>query len=415
METNLPVYIGKEAIAELMAYCNSHQLHQFLMVADQNTYQAAGRALETALKGRGYDVETVILTGREVVADEHYLVQVLLQADRQDRTYLAVGSGTLTDITRFISHRTRASFLSVPTAPSVDGFTSIGAPLVVEGLKQTIISQPPLAVFADLDTLSAAPRAMIAAGFGDMLGKYTSVADWKLGHLLWAEPYDEAIAGRTWQAVEGCARQAAAIGQASTEGVASLMEGLIESGLCMLEFGASRPASGAEHHMSHYWEMKLLQENRPAILHGAKVGVATVIMARWYETIGQMSREQVIEKLDTVPQPTREQEIQHIREAYPPDVADLIIEEHAPFLNMSSQDYNLLKEKIVDAWPQVQQIAASVPGGQKLQDLLKQVGGPTEPRDLGLSEKEVQQAMAYGHYLRNRFTLRKLMQMLGLP
>ena len=111
-------------------------------------------------------------------------MQVLVRADRENRTYLAVGSGTITDITRFASHRTKADFISIPTAPSVDGYTSPSASLVIERLKQTVIAQPPIAIFADLPTLCAAPRPMIAAGFGDMLGKYTSLADWQLGHSV---------------------------------------------------------------------------------------------------------------------------------------------------------------------------------------------------------------------------------------
>ena len=195
---------------------------------------------------------------------------------------MAIGSGTITDITRFVSHRTGAAFISMPTAPSVDGFASIGAPLIVDGVKETIICHTPTAIFADVTTLAAAPRGLIAAGFGDMLGKLTSIADWRLGQLLWDEPYDEAIAQRTLTAVQFCIDNVESIGAASPEGVRKLLEALLESGYCMLDFGSSRPASGAEHHYSHYWEMKLLNEGRPAIYHGAKVGVATALVAEQY-------------------------------------------------------------------------------------------------------------------------------------
>ena len=149
-------------------------------------------------------VKTIVLTGAEVVPDEHYVVQVLLEAPVDGRPYLAVGSGTLTDIVRFASHRTRTSFISVPTAPSVDGFTSVGAPMVIGRWKQTVQTQPPLAVFADEMTLRAAPRLMIASGFGDMMGKYTALADWELGAILWDEPFDEAIHRRARRALDKC-------------------------------------------------------------------------------------------------------------------------------------------------------------------------------------------------------------------
>lgn len=106
---------------------------------------------------------------------------MLLQADQVARTYLAVGSGTITDITRIVSHRTRCNLISFPTAPSVDGYTSPNASLVIRREKITITAQPPLAVFADLGTLKAAPHAMIAAGYGDILGKATALADWRTG------------------------------------------------------------------------------------------------------------------------------------------------------------------------------------------------------------------------------------------
>jgi len=152
-------------------------------------------------------------------------------------------------------------------------------------MKQRISARSPIAIFADLPTLCAAPRAMIAAGFGHMLGKFTALADWRLGHLVWDEPYDERIAQGTRNAVQGCVNRVEEIGIAWEDGVRGLMEGLIESRFCMMETGCSRPAAGTEHYLSHFWETKLLRENRPAILHGAKVGVACIMVAQCYERV----------------------------------------------------------------------------------------------------------------------------------
>ena len=280
------VTVDDRATDHLVHFCREHNLTKLFMVADQNTYAAQGKAVEAALRGAGFDLKQVVFgSEEEVVADAQHVLDVLAEADRQDRTFIAVGTGTLTDITRFSSHRTKTSFISVPTAPSVDGFASVGAPLIIHGVKITLICHAPIAVFADIRTLANAPRAMIAAGFADMLGKYTSVADWRIGRLLWGEPYDEAIAVRILAAVDQCATHAAAIGEGSSAAVRTLMDALLESGYCMLDFGTSRPASGAEHHYSHDREMKLLQEGRPAILHGAKVGVATILVAGIYDQI----------------------------------------------------------------------------------------------------------------------------------
>jgi glycerol-1-phosphate dehydrogenase [NAD(P)+] len=362
----LPVYIGRNAISELIRYCQAHRLDKFILVADQNTYAALGCSVEKVLKASQFDVISVILQG-EVIADEHYVLQVLTQADRENRTYLAVGSGTLTDISRFVSHRTRTDFISLPTAPSVDGFTSLGAPLVVEGLKQTFICHAPVALFADLETLCAAPQRLIAAGLGDMVGKMLSVSDWRLGHILADEPYDEQIAQQFLTAAQACADSAREIGARSEKGVQTLIAGLVESGFGMLDFGNSAPASGAEHHMSHFWEMKLLREKRPAILHGAKVGVASILTAQRYQTIRQLTREQAAEQMQWSRLPTRQQQEQGIRHAYGP-ITKEIIKEQASLLNMTEPEFNLLRQRIVDRWSQVQEVADQVPKPQQLID-----------------------------------------------
>ena len=413
METHFPVYIGERAVAEFISYCNSQNLTKFLLVSDQNTYTALGAIVEEALRGQGADVLLVVLEGNEVVADEHFLTEVLRAADRQERTFLAVGSGTITDITRFVSHRTRASFISLPTAPSVDGYTSLYAPLVIGGFKQSVLCFSPSAVFADLRVLSEAPHRMIAAGFGDLIGKFLAVADWKLGHLIWDEPYDEAIARRSHQAAENCAGLADEIATGSAKAIHFLMEGLIESGFCMLDAGNSAPASGSEHYISHHWEMRLLQEKRPALLHGAKVGVGSVIAAGWYEKIGKIGVDEATDRLKDASLPETEKWVQEIRSVYGP-AAEGVIKEQSPFLHMSAQTFAEIKQRILVDWPEIQEIAASVPSPDQMTDWLRQAGAPVSGGELGLNETEIRQAMQYSHYLRGRFTINKLRLMLGI-
>jgi glycerol-1-phosphate dehydrogenase [NAD(P)+] len=413
VQTDIPIYIGDRAIPEMMRYCQERDLNRFLPVSDENTYAVLGAQVEAALKAQGWDVQTVVLSGEEVIADEETIVQVLLAAGREKWTYVAVGSGTITDITRFCSHRTRNDFISLPTAPSVDGYTSIGAPLVVRRVKKTALAQPPVAIFADLPTLCVAPREMIAAGFGDILGKYTSAADWRLGALLWDEPYDEEIAQRMLRALQTCVDGAAEIAQASEAGITRLMEGLFETGLCMLDFGQTRPASGSEHHLSHFWEMKLLQENRPALLHGAKVGLGTVFAAGRYEIVRSLSREEIVRQLANVSIPDRETEIACIRQFYGPLANQVIAVQH-PFLEMTVADFEALKRRVIDKWDEVLEIAATVPPAQEIAGLLTQVGGPTTPQQLGLSAEETQAALNHAHYLRARFTVAKFGHLMGL-
>jgi len=411
---DIPVTIGENALESLLQFCQERGLTDFMLVADGNTFSVLGRQVQATLQGRGLDVKSVVFSEPEVVPDEDFIFQVLLRADQVKRTYLAVGSGTLTDITRIVSHRTRCQFISLPTAPSVDGFTSPSASLAVRRIKTTVMAQPPIAVFADLRTLAAAPQAMIAAGYGDILGKAIALADWQLGHVLWDEPYSQEIAARVRKTLEACIAATSEIGQATPEGIRKLMFSLIDSGLCMLDYGNSRPAAGCEHYMSHFLEMKLLREGRLAVLHGAKVGLCSLLAADLYAHLRQIDRPLALVRLASAVQPDRSVDMQRIRQAFGPIAENLFVEQ-APFLDMNAAGFELLKQRVLEHWDEIQALAAQVPTREKLVNLLSQAGGATRPAELGLSDAEVQQALTESHFLRNRFTICKLGYMLGLP
>jgi len=410
---DIPVYIGDNALEPLLHFCKDRSLTDFMLVADENTFPVLGKKVEAALQARGLNLKSVVFSEPAVVPDEDFIFQVLLRADQMERTYLAVGSGTLTDIVRIVSHRTRCKFISLPTAPSVDGFTSPSASLVVRRIKTTVMAQPPMAVFADLGTLTAAPQAMIAAGYGDILGKAIALADWQLGHLLWDEPYSPEIAARVRDTLDACIAATSEIGHATPDGIQKLMFSLIDSGKCMLDFGNSRPAAGCEHYMAHFLEMKLLREGRPAVLHGAKVGMCSVLVSELYERLRQLDRSQAAARLAVATQPDRAADIQRIRNAFGPIAESLFIEQ-SPFLDMSAADFARHKQAILEHWDEIQKVAAEVPAHDKLADLFSQAGGATRPAGLGLKDVEVQQALTESHFLRNRFTICKLGRSLGL-
>jgi glycerol-1-phosphate dehydrogenase [NAD(P)+] len=407
------IYCGEDALAKLVEYCQAHQLDRFLLVADDNTYRALGQQAEACLKDQGWDVRPVVLSGGEVVAEEVRLVEVLVAAGNEPRTFLSVGSGTLTDITRFTSHRSHNRFISLPTAPSVDGYTSVGAPLILKSFKRTISAHTPEAIFADLKTLCEAPRPMVAAGFGDILGKLTALADWKLGRLVWDEPYREDIERRVQHALAECMQNLDEICQASPHGIFRLMMGLFETGQCIADFGNSRPVSGTEHLLSHYWEIKLLQNHRPAQLHGAQVGVGTVLAAGLYERVRGLNQAEAQARLQAYTWPDPQDEIARIQHAYGP-VAPEVIATHQDFIYLSPDAVQALKQRIVQSWDEIQSIAAQVPPAARIIDLLEQAGGVTTPQALGLADEEISAGLSDSHYMRDRFMVGKLCRLLGL-
>ncbi|WP_031423588.1 sn-glycerol-1-phosphate dehydrogenase [Exiguobacterium sp. NG55] len=300
---------------ELAAFVHEKEWNRLLVVADMNTERVGFLPLREALMDIGVDVSLVSLQADEqgdVLAEERSVVQVLLQQDETVDALIALGAGTIHDVTRFCAAKTKVPFISVPTAPSVDGFTSKGAPLIVRGKKITYQLVSPIAVFVPSQVIRKAPDALIAAGVGDMLGKYTSLLDWRFGAFDGGEPFCPGAASLTEQALQSCVDALPAIYKRDADGLDQLMESLLLSGVAMLIFGHSHPASGGEHHLSHYWEMDFIANHRPAVLHGTKVAIATMelidsyktMMLEWSDTLGALRAwaEQM---------PTR-QELEHI-------------------------------------------------------------------------------------------------------
>jgi glycerol-1-phosphate dehydrogenase [NAD(P)+] len=244
---------------------------------------------------------------------------------------------------------------------------------------------------------------MVAAGFGDLLGKFTSLADWRLGRLLLDEPYCEQAAETTMAGLRLCLDNVAEIAARSTAGVGLLMEGLLLSGIAMLMVGNSRPASGSEHHLSHFWEMRYLQEGRRAELHGAKVGVACVLMARLYAQVVGMPVDVALARLERNARPSRAAETARIRAAFGA-IAPQVIRENGLDGNAAPPPVCLTAER----WGEVRRIAASVPAPKRLAGRLRDVGAPASPEELGLPDGLVQESLKSAMYVRSRFTVLRL-------
>ncbi len=345
------------------------------LVADRSTWTAAGVEAERELRAVGLSVRPTIFDEPHLSADAVSILRLLIDDDPLERLYVAVGSGTVTDIVRFVAHRTGRDFVSLATAPSVDAYASVVAPVVADGMKVTVAAAAPLAVFADTEILARSPRPMIAAGFGDMLCKFSAAADWRLGALLWGESFDASIAQRSIDAARSCAEAASSIGAAMPEGLAKLMAALVESGLCMAEAGHSRPASGAEHHYSHYWEMRLLKEGRPPILHGLKVAIGTLETARLWDELKRLTSTRAAELLAASRLPARSDEEARIREAFGAAGDDVgaaaIIAAHERFLSMGETEYEDLKARILASWDEILDIARIVPTASETERLLQ--------------------------------------------
>lgn len=278
------IRVGSGVIQELPGILRDLGASHIFLVADNYTYEAAGRQVEQLLDQAGLAYhKRVFQTETPLVPNEYALGSVLAAMTSQDDMLLAVGSGTLNDVTKYVSARTGMPYVIAATAPSMDGYASTVAPTILDGFKTTLPAVYPAAIVADVDILKDAPMPMLTAGFGDIIGKFTSLADWRLSHQLNGEYYCPEVAGVIEAAVETCAANAQALAQREPQAIQAVTEALILSGLAMGMVGVSRPASGAEHQMAHYWEMDALRRGEEHPLHGNAVGVGTVLAASLYE------------------------------------------------------------------------------------------------------------------------------------
>ncbi len=254
-----------------------------LLLCDPNTRPLA-EPIVKALRGEGCKVDELVYPEREPVADER-TVGIAIERAKGSEYLLAVGAGTLNDIAKYAGHCTNTPSGIYATAPSMDGFTSGVTPLIIGGAKVTKQAQTASDVLMDAEVLSSSPKIMRGAGVGDILAKYCCLADWRISARLTGESYHPQAAALMEEAVKRCEASVPALAAGKKEGVAPLMDALLVSGYAMVMAGNSRPASGAEHHMSHYLETDFLRRGLPIPLHGIKVGLGTLVSLYLYHSL----------------------------------------------------------------------------------------------------------------------------------
>jgi len=407
------IVTGEKVIEPFLEFCTDKEVEHLFLISDENTYEILGKEIAKKTRSAGFGLLDLVLSPEKLHNDDHSIAKVLSVYDAVPRLFISVGSGTVTDIARFTSHRTQNQFVSFPTAASVDAYTSRIAPTTIGGYKKSYPCSMPLAIFTHVPTICEAPKFLTASGFGDLMGKFTSSADWKLTNLIWGSELNENIYARTLGAGEKARENAYGIARQQPGAMEAMMEAHFETGLCMAEFGRSDPASGGEHHISHIWEMIFQWEEKEGLFHGSAVGVASLIEAGWYEKLRKLSKTEAEEHLERVPVPTADVQKLRIRNALPKIAEELIASEPFYLQLADSKIHKKVCLNILDKWEEIQEAASHVPSQHELRLLLEQVGGAVSGEDLGLTEEQVKIGKDFGHYLRERFSINLLRKLFG--
>ncbi len=275
------VSIERGAIDHLKKLCEGKQ--NVLVVADENTYKAAGQQTMAALAEK--TVRSVIFSGTTIlIPNEEAVAGVEKELEGID-VIVGIGSGVIQDLCKFVSFNSGIPYYIVATAPSMDGYASSGAAMIMGGMKVTYSAKVPDAILADPAVLKDAPFPMIQAGYGDIVGKYSALNDWKLSHAVKDEYFCQYIYDLTFDMLKKTLELADGLRQRDEESVRVLMEALVGVGIAMSFAGNSRPASGSEHHLSHYFEITGIVTDTEYFTHGIDVAYSTVKTAEIREQL----------------------------------------------------------------------------------------------------------------------------------
>ena len=358
-------------------------------IYDENTYEAVKDRLPEAKY-------QIILPAEGLHADNHGVDLLAERLPTEGVDYLiAVGAGSIHDITRYTAYVRKIPFISCPTAASVDGFCSSVAAMTWHGFKKTLTAVAPTMVVADLDVISRAPMYLTKSGFCDMVGKFIALADWEIGHILTGEYLCEKIYGITYDATCKLVEAAADITRGTYESYEKLIYGLLMSGLAMQLLGNSRCASGAEHHISHLIEMQPVGLNvSSAALHGEKVGVGTLIAAREYHRLASL------ENIEWCDYKTASDE--YIESMFG-GLAESVIEE-----NKKDVALGISAERIAECWDDIKAVIAKIPTYEELLETYKLLGAYSTLSDISVPEDRLSKLIEFSPLVRNRLTLMRL-------
>jgi len=384
------IYIESGAITRLKTLCKEKD--NILIVADENTYSAAGEKVESVIGSKVF--KKVIFSGETVlIPDETAIERVREDLDGID-LILGIGSGVIQDLCKYVSFFAGIPYMIVATAPSMDGYASTGAAMILKGMKETVSAGLPRAIIADVDVLKNAPLDMIKAGFGDIVGKYSALCDWKLSRVVNGEYFCRYIYDTTYKMIQNTLDTAKGLLTRNEESIRALTEALMVVGVMMSFSGSSRPASGSEHHLSHFFEIVGITNNEPYFVHGLDVAYSTVVTAQIREKILSSDFSNVLYRL------SREDYIEKMRKIYK-TVADGCIALQDKVGNYASDRLGVYKDKENE----IRKILSETPGAEEIKNILGIVGLDIEEFYDMYGMAKINDAVMYAKDLKDRYTV----------
>lgn len=403
------VIIGSGAIGKLPAILEKYNAVKPFLLADKNTFAAAGESVckELSICSK-YVFEQECLE-----PDERAVGAAVMHFDNSCDIIIGVGSGVINDIGKILSNITGRKYIIVATAPSMDGYASATSSMSMDGLKVSLNSRCADVIIGDTDVLKNAPLHMLKAGLGDMLAKYVSIAEWRIAHIITGEYYCEQVAQLIRNALQKCVDNASGLLQRDENAVEAVFEGLVIGGVAMAYAGVSRPASGVEHYFSHVWDMRGLEFGTQVDLHGIQCAVATLQAVKLYEIIKKV--EPNAAKAEAYVKDFSYESWKKQLRKFLGNSAETMITQEAREGKYNKEAHPARFAKIAENWDIILKIIdEELPSAAELESILQTIGISSDLQDLGVDSATARLTFEATKDIRDKYVLSRLAWDLGV-
>lgn len=396
------VVIGKDALQQVPTLLRD--IRKVLIVSDGNTRPLAFEKVTSSLQTAGIAWREAYFDQTNVVIPNEASVAFILGHAASDvEALVGIGSGVISDLCKYTSHKLGLPYMIIATAPSMDGYASAGAAMILDGMKVTPTAHVPAWIVGDVDILKDAPMKMIRAGIGDILGKYSCLNDWRLANIILDEPLCPWVYDLVMAEVRNCAGNISGCMARDPHAIGDLMNSLVMIGVAMAYVGNSRPASGSEHHLSHYFEITGIIHHRSYLDHGIDVAYSAILTAQ-------------LRSLLAYSDPSAfawnargnewEEDIDRVYASLSPEVKRLQKE-------TGFYDTNRI-QNIRQKWSEIKAVLMEAPSRPEMEQLLECAGYHIPKFVDFYTEDVIRTGIEYAKDLKNRYTLLNLLQDVGL-
>lgn len=378
-----------------------------IIISNDSTYEKVGVMVAEALTAAGVEQdEPFIFTDPNLYAEFTYVLQLDACLSRTRAIPIAVGAGTINDLTKICSYRNGKRYMCVATAASMDGYAAYGASITYNGEKKDFECPAPKAILADTAIIAQAPSSLTAAGYADLFAKITAGADWILADELGVEHIDPFYWSIIQDGLIHSLKDPKGIQQGDLDAIEPLVEGLVLGGFAMQGLRSSRPASGAEHQFSHLWDMEKHTFEGYTPSHGFKVSIGMLAVTALYEQMLHTDFSNFDVEAAVEAWPEAEDQAQEVRQMFGDTdfMSIAVTETMAKHISrrLLRRQLTMLKLK----WPEIcERLGKQLIPFAEVSRRLALVGAPTMPRQIGITRTRLRESFHRAVCIRRRFTI----------